>query len=428
MNITEKHNLYLNKFKKIYFISPEIKWDQVLYLEIFRAFDCNLKHVMKDFLFNFFFDMPEFFFHINQEDILFLVTKYYRSDHDLYWKRIRSLFSHSDEIFYEAKISLGKLLSQISLKHFFYKIKLFYKIWGKLESIDSKKHKMYFSNQIMKCYLCKEKLSRSNHSPKVVISFFDAAMFENFIIQYLKTKGTVSITNQHGQPVYRGHHLDHYNQSQILNFTSDYFIAKGLFTKEQFIKAGVDSERIKVLGGFEGDTPIRKTKKHHIIGIFLDCIEFDFALESNKMLIDIAEQFSKETGYQYFIKVHPTDSCENYKNYVSKNCIEIINKEKSITELIDSMAFGLLHASAIYVDIILREKKAYKLISQQEFPLVENPEDLIQGIEDLKIKYHLWKNKSNNEKSEYYQNLKKRYVWSHQFKERYIDFVETFIK
>lgn len=424
MNETELHNYYLKKCAELQIKQlKEIRLDKVFYIELLNV----IKYTQKNSIVNLVKRLvktlgfkPDIEFHIQGKGLLCLTVKYNRTDHDIYWERIKKLFDDRDEIILYSKVH--KTCFRKILKNIFVYIGLY----KKFDFIDVKHSRIYLTCCLLECVLYKELLDTLKVSPKVVISFFDSEMLGNLTIQYLRKKGTVSVTNQHGQPVYRGYDIDHLSQSQILNLTADYFVAKGQFTKKQFIKAGFEGDRIKVLGGFGAGQIKKIPNTQSIMGVFLDCPYLSFANQSNKRLIETANRLCDEMGYKYFVKTHPTDKKDRYYGLINDDyCIEVIDKGVSLEKLIASMELGLLHASAVYVDIIINGCKAYKLESEESYPLVESREDRFKTYNELLEKLAQWKDKNDNQKKEYLLEQKKRYVWDDGFENRYRDFIQT---
>lgn len=422
MNETELHNYLLKRCVELSIRELEgIQLDKVLYVELLNVmkgrsrtlFRSLIKMLVKTIGFT-----PDVDFRIQGNSLLCLTTIYGRNDHDKYWERTKELFKDKDDIFLNTR--RYKICPSMILKNIYTYIELY----KKTDFINTKYGRHYLACCLLKCLLYIEKLRTLESTPKVVMSFFDSGMLENLTIQYLRQKGAICVTNQHGQPVFRGHDIDHLNQSQILNLTADYFVAKGEFTRIQFVKAGFECDRIRALGGFGMGDLKRQQTMQKVVGIFLDCPSYHFAAQSNKRLIEIGERICKEKDYKYFIKIHPSDTKEQYYCLTKQDyCTGIVNREASLEELIASMEFGLLHASSIYVDIILNGRKAYKLESEEIFPLVESEDDKFKTSEDLLQKYVRWERMGDSEKKRYLSELKKRYVWEEGFEDRYRNFI-----
>lgn len=401
---------------------------RLLYLENIYVFNSTFLSIIKRMIKLFFFDCPELYFDVHGKKLLIIDTRYHRPDHDSYWERYIGLFNDFDRIIHDDTYSKKTILKKFRPCSFFRKYVTYKKIYGELFAYKNKSHRKYFSIVLTNICEYKRKIKKMRINPKVVLLFFDANIFENYMVQELRKKGTVSITNQHGQPVFRGIDIDMLNQSQIFNFTSDFFVAKGEFAREQFIKAGVKDSRIRVLGGFEVGKTIQTLSDERLFGVYLDTPGYDFAKTSNAKILQLAQNISEKLNMQYFVKVHPSDDPKNYESYINfKNCQKFVKNEVPLVDLVDSMQFGILHVSSVYVDIVLRNRKAFKMMSDEPFPLVERELDRFSSMEELIDKYSLWCSKSEEEKTEYFDSLRKRYLWSEGFEERIKNFVNSFL-
>lgn len=344
---------------------------------------------------------------ITNSDLLLFSVVYHRQDHDDYWEKFKLLFSKYNSVQVDF---LAHKSSKINLKRFGSRIVTFRRLSKELFCINEIKNRLYLASRLLEIIEFKQKLDKLKIQPKVVVCFFDGELYSNFAVQYYKNIGAITVTNQHGQPLFRSWFNDRLNQSQILNFHCDYFIAKGKFTKRQFVNADIEEKHIVVLGGLnENSSCDRNFQEIKTFGLFLDCPLLPFASESNIKLIETAEEISEKTGYYYLIKLHPYDKKDNYMKYQNLHCKTIYHTERRLTDIFSEIDFGVLHASAIYIDLISSWKKAYKYESDIYFPITENEQDLFASPDELTNKMKLWKDKSIAEKIEFLSDEQKYY-------------------
>lgn len=423
----KKHLIYLNLLKSVRLDSfPAIDLSKALYLDSLYVLDLGWLKILKALIRNCFFDIPELEIKIKGNALLMLTTIHARNDHDSYWNSIKALFPAKDEIIINDRFTIREYLENISLKGIINRIKSYRKAYRALKVIENKAHRSYLASKAVRCEKYINAVQDLVRNTKVVIAFCDTYLFENVLIQLMQSKGAVCITNQHGQPVFLGWDKDHLNQSQILNFSSDYFIAKGSYSKRQFVKAGFDETRIIALGSM--NKAAYKLCAHHpqnLFGVFTDCILYEFADDTNRKLIEMAEAISEQLNMSYFIKVHPSDTSAGFHRFVSHRCIDIYKDEYTNEELFEKIEFGMISASAIYLDMLYANVKCYQLRTEITFPIVESQTDIFDSIEQFTDKFFAWKQLSVVEKELYFAEQQREYGSCEDTGEKIQDFVKS---
>lgn len=426
---SKKHSEYLRLLKSIRIdFLPGIDLSKALYLDSFYVFDINLLKVTKTMIRSLLFKTPELDIRISNSPVLMLTTIYGRNDHDSYWDSIKELFPVKDEIILNSKITVTQYLENISFRRMFGRIRDFVSAYRTLNFTENKLHRSYLAAKIITCKKYIDEVKNRIKGTKVVITFCDTFLFENTMIQFLHNQGTVCITNQHGQPIFRGWDIDHLNQSQIFNFSSDYYIAKGNYSKRQFVKAGFDEKKIVVLGSMnKAICKVHSNIFSNLFGVFTDCALYDFASLTNSKLIRMAEEISEKINMPYFIKIHPSDKLENYNGIVSNRCVGVYKDEYSNDELFAQIEFGLMSASAIYLDMLYVSVKCYQMKTEIEFPLVESMDDIFETCDQFMDKFYAWRKLPKSEKEMYFAEQQKEYGLCKNTDQRILDFIESFL-
>lgn len=423
----KEHLTYLNLLRSVRLDSiPAIDLSKALYLDSLYVLDLSWLKIIKALIRNCFFNIPELDIKIKGNSILMLTTIHARNDHDPYWNSIKALFPAYDEIIINDRFTIREYLEKISFRGITDRIKRYRKAYSALKVIEKKGHRSYLASKAVRCEKYINAVQDLVRNVKIVIAFCDTYLFENVMIQMMQSKGAVCITNQHGQPVFLGWDKDHLNQSQILNFSSDYFIAKGSFSKTQFVKAGFDEKKIIVLGSMNKSA--YKPCIHHpqnLFGVFTDCILYDFADDTNRKLIEMAEAISGQLDMSYFIKVHPSDTSSAFHRFVSHRCIGIYKDEYTNEELFGKIEFGMISASAIYLDMLYANVKCYQLQTEISFPIVEPQADIFESREQFIDKYFSWKRLPIAEKEQYFAKQQREYGFCENTGQKIQDFVKS---
>lgn len=385
-----------------------IRLDKVLFDECIYAQRTSTGNSVKKALFSIFEMNSTCYFKRKKSDLLLLTRDFHRNDHNLYWSEIKSLFDNYNEIcidYLEGK----QRLKYINLLNIFKNVRTYTRFYLLLKCIENKVHRCYLSSVLTDVYIFKEKYLDKITPPKVVMTFFDVDPLESFSMQYFANKGSVTITNQHGYPIYRPNSNDLLNQSQIINLSSNYYLSKGEFTQKQFMAAGFDEGRIKIVGSLQDKKMYINNGKNRF-AVFLDTPALEFGFDANKKMIQLASEVSNAMHYSFIVKMHPVDkNRELYERLLDGSLGRVAPQGTRNDEIYREIDFAIIHASSIYIDIIMEGLKMYKLEIGYDFPLVESQDDIICSVGELVNNYKAWLKKSLNQRAEYITSLQNYY-------------------
>ena len=346
---------------------------------------------------------------IRHRRILTFYTKNYRIDHDGYWDMICADVGEHDDI---RILSRGNYLKRFAPFLLLRKLGWYRIAYEDLDCIENSLHRMYLAVCLVSRKWTLDEIEKLELNPKACMCYFDSSRDENVVMQYFKKQGAVTITNQHGQSVFESFEYDRLNQSQLLNFKCDYFLAKGEKQREQLIAAGVDGEKVRLIG-IVGDTGselhhTRSDNNNVVIGVYLDCPTFSFAEKTNFEMISIVQKASEEGGYKYFLKPHPADVKERYLEILDGNCIGIFGKEDKLRDTFDKASIAVISASATYVDACFYGIRCLKYDSEISYPIAF-AEDCFSDTKELKDKTDSWIRTDQENKRKYLENIIKIY-------------------
>lgn len=357
----------------------------------------------------------------NSEIPLFITYDYHRLDHNQYWNNFKSLFTKFDEI----KINEGSV-SLKSLAKIFKSLKIYYNIKKQLGNDISNKDKRILACYLTDIYFLDCYINSKTIENNAAFIFFDGNRIENLVVQNLRNRGIKVATMQHGQPVFHGFDRDRINQTMILNFSSDYIMVTGEYSKKQFMLGDIPEDKIFVGGSLRKMKAIKEVKGYDF-AIFLDCPTNPNVVRDNKELIECAEALSEKLHSKYTVKCHPQDDPENYKSYIINNGA-FLSKSGSISDALNNKAFAILHASGVYLDIISNGTKAFCYVNDTNFPLVEDGLDSFATTEELIEKNKMWNDYSSDKKCKYMESLIKYYLYPEGVEQRYKKFVDELTK
>ena len=346
---------------------------------------------------------------------------YRRQDHGAYWQRLCTIISDYDELYIRED---GFNIKHIQgIKSIISNLKTFLIIKRRLKHIKSNKIRSYLASDLTELERANEVINNIPIKNRMAFIFFDGGRLENLVVQNLRNKGIVVVTLQHGQPVFHGADCDRINQTMILNFSSDYVVVTGEFSKEQFMLGGVPEEKIFIGGSLRKVKPLQDMSNNAFV-VFLDCPTYPNAVRDNYEIIEIAEAISDRIKTSYLIKCHPQDDPQKYKDLTLKNG-KFAPLKITIPEILEGRGFGILHASGVYLDIISEGIKAFCYVNDTFFPLVREELDLFHTTDELYDRVQQWKAYELNQKRDYLNKLTKYYLHPENADKRYLEFART---
>ena len=379
----------------------------------------SVRYIVKKLISNTFY----FNSNIKKSKLLLITYDYKRKDHTDAWNVIKNLFGMYDEICVGEESFCKKQLC--SFKRIFTSLKRWIIYVNRLKTVGLLKERGILAASLVELQRAREKIVSLSIEKQVVLIFFDGGSLENLMIQELKLRGCITITMQHGQPVFHGLNTDRINQTMILNFTSHYIIVTGDYSKKQFLLGGLKETQIKVLGSLKKMKSYKETKTRKFT-IFLDCPTYINAYNDNCFMIEIAQRIAEKMNMQYMVKLHPQDTMSRYMHLTLKRGY-IIEISSTMEEALNQAEFCILHASGVYLDILSYGKKSFCLKTAINFPLVERELDLFEDINELKSKISIWNSTSNGEKEQYINELVDYYLKPQNALEKHKLFIEKLI-
>lgn len=407
-NIDLYHEDILKRLRDIViFDFKEYRVDKLLYNQISFALTREKSYLILTIIASIFFDRETVDVINPNSDLLLYSEIFNRNDHDSYWEDIKNIFE--DKCSYNiTNLCKKNILNCFKPFKILKKIKRLRLYANEISFIDSTIIRFYLSAQLVWLFEFDTKLKMSQISPKVAMCFCDADFHEVLMVQWLNSQGVITITNQHGQPLIRNIKMDRLNQSQILNSNSRYFFAKGVFTKEQFLKIEPLCDGVKVVGDIQKKNGFvyNNRKKKNRFCVFLDCPIYPFSDKTNLNLLKLANLISKKEGIGFFVKIHPSDNKKKYYGKLGTGIL--VDKDISLNSVFEMIDFGLFSASAIYIDMIANSVKPYQFC-EENFPITEFDEDIVETPKDFFLKQASWDEKDDYEKESLFRERYKRY-------------------
>lgn len=365
-------------------------------------------------------------FHINyvnkENKVVTLSYDYGRKDHNESWNKFQNIIDKHNTIdllqikkfhFSELK-KIGEIIKSIGLAYKYYK---------RLKHIPKFIYRLYFSADIIPLIEIYSKVLTFENTEGIFFCYFDGGYFESAIVQALKRKGIITITLQHGQPVFHGLNCDYINQAVILNFCSDYIIVPGEFAKKQFLRGNIPEQKIVVLGSLR-ERRIQEVKPNNNFLVLLDGPTMPNARQKNITIISMAEELAEKRNMQYIIKPHPFDNSKEYE-LVQHSKGTIAQEACTIKEVCNGCSFAIIHASGVMIDLVALGIKTFCMVDDFYFPIADRELDIFEGKEDLFLKVQKWLLMNSSEQIKYLTTEQQYYLGSERFGKLYQEFIKN---
>jgi hypothetical protein len=290
---------------------------------------------------------------------------YKRKDYNDIVTKFKSALPNYDEVFIKRNFNVSKMFKRLILLFKFYNLvskekdlSVFWLEKIKLAALLTKYNDI--NGQLLKV------IDFSNY--KILTTFCDIRGISNLLAQICNNKEIVTVTLQHGQYRYLKEGKETPDIEVYKNFISDYLLCWGQATVDEFLKAGIERERLLKVGALKqfslNSTKINIVKREKGRKVFGVILNGETYKQSNDELLNIAEEFAQAMDFHYVIRLHPKNKISNYKKYMKSHRIKkILSKVegKDYYELVD---FSLLHMTGVYVELLAHRKPFFILNDQ----------------------------------------------------------------
>lgn len=374
---------YKNKLNQIKIEGYDnIKFGDVISIDLWQLKSLRMKHILKRLIKYFFLETEC----INQsnddyERIIF-ISATDRKDYMNLVANIGSILDNCNIITIEKlkkikKFRFNSTKRIISIYNELCKMKLGNKLYIALRINEHIEFIDRFTNEV------------DINNSKLIITFCDAHQYDNIVVQKCNHIGKKTLTLQHGQYIYQKENQN-LHVLPYENFISDYMLVWGKATVDELIKNDISQQRLLVTGCpkfINNEDNILKEKiNNEVFGILLNNEQ---QRQSNYKLIELANKISNITGKKYIIKMHPSNNIEDYNLVIDKLCvIEILDKNKSISEYAHMVEFSIVHTSSVYVELNCMNSPVFRYKDEDYLSMYDCDKDEFSSIEEFLEKYN----------------------------------------
>lgn len=233
-----------------------------------------------------------------------------------------------------------------------------------------------------------ETIKKQNIIPKNLLVYCDVMPVDCFIVQKYKKRNCQIVTFQHGTfPIEK-------NAWPYVKSKSDFFLADSEASCDDARKVGYNGKIIAVGSPFQFQkkpVEIVGPYKTDSIGIIMNSISLP--VEDNIEMIRVVQDYCRENNKLLYIKYHPADKMEKYKNIVDSKVVkgQYFN-ELSMDEFINMADIMIASASTaikttlscnIPTLLFVRKGYDYKIYQKTDELKFENEKQLEEKVEKI---------------------------------------------
>lgn len=381
-----------------------------------RAYDPSLKNTIKEYIrlcsYQFVFSLCE-----SDNSKMIFVYSYRgkgRSDFD-------SIFDTAEGFATNAGIShdVYNGIYKFSLKNVFKIIKPF-PLWVKFRR-QNVKYPFYASILVAQFLEFRKVFEKvlNTHSYKACVTFCDAHGVENMFTQMANAKGIKTATLQHGQYRILPKDNEVADVEAYENFISNYLLAWGEMTQEEFSSVGIDSGRIIPVGAIKGFSKNEKINEHRKQGVFGVVLCGNVYEKTNLNMISLANEIAHTYGMKYILRMHPKNDENYYVGKCDKECLEKAIKKIENYEYAEMVDFSILHMTGVFVELLSINSPMFIFSDENMADLFKIDNATFTSFKEFEIVYGEFLNHEDEFKSKQYAlyrkfnrtgNLEEQYV------------------
>jgi len=309
----------------------------------------------------------------------FIISKNFdsdkRKDYDFIYKKLKDTLIDFNEIIFIKRFKPFYLLLNIKNTIIYYKknksTDILFSERVKISLLEN-----YFNNLLIK-------LHSFSFNSKVYISFCDSYLEENLAAQFFNYNGTLTATLQHGQYRLNNKGYESTDSESYLNLVSDYIFVWGIKTKHEFLKAGVNPEKIIVTGALKPFTQNNKIINHKTIKSFIVFLNGESHVESNYKMILLANEFAELYDFTYVIRPHPMNPLKKYLKKTNYKFNGLVYKEDQTF----NNDFAIVHSSGIFLELMSKNFPFFHLLDDYLDSIFRNDYNNFSNITELKCLY-----------------------------------------
>ena len=370
-NIKKNKNLILNN----------INYGRVIAT---RFYDNSCKNMLKEFIRLIFFDYEiKYIFHDSKILSIYSYRNKNRKDYDDIVDGFRNILDYQcDTLEFIYKLSLKECILKIK-----YLVKYIFKLYNQIEN-------PIFTSIILSQFLRFESvLLKTIHWNKYMlcVTFCDAHGIENLTTQIASNKKIITATLQHGQYRVLKPETENADVESYENFISDYLFAWGEMTKKEFLKAGLDQNRIITVGAiksFSNNTCLQFQKTKNVFGVVLDG---NIYKESNIQMIHYANLLANKFDLKYIVRLHPKNNWKDYSKYCDSNKLHSVLTKVENYNYANKIDFSLVHMTGVFVELLSINSAIFLMEDEyleELFKVEGSTFSNINELEELYIKYN----------------------------------------
>ena len=226
---------------------------------------------------------------------------------------------------------------------------------------------------------------------EIFCSFCSNLNYEAILDYYFQKQNIPTYTLQHGLWfIYDKYPID---LVAYENLVANKLLCWGKYTKDEFLKFGIDNSRLLVTG-YPRETIMLKPKETKKVKILVLFARVQYH-KNNLFIIDILKKLQSTSDLEIEFKLHPSLDYNVYELIAEESGFKMANN-RTIKELMDTnnYTFSIVYNSTAYYDSYLNNCISFRLKDDEADNSIDVWDDSFSNISELEknIKYFMPKN------------------------------------
>lgn len=261
---------------------------------------------------------------------------------------------------------------------------------------------------------------------KLIVSFCDSHPEDNLFTQFIKNKGVITCTLQHGQYRILNENKLNADAEAYKNFISDCLLAWGKATQDEFSLYGINPKRVVPVGALKRFSFINRQIQHIMTGVFGVVLSGDTYTKSNIDMIIAANKIAEIYNMKYFVRFHPRNNIDLYLKYINKSYLKEFSNNVSNEQYVAKVDFSIIHMTGVFVELL--GLNSILFVYKDEFleKIFEIKNFVFKNIDDFNRAY-LYYIKNKSESYDYQYKIYKYFNNSNNIEENYKEVIMKYL-
>ena len=311
---------------------------------------------------------------------------FYRKDHKKTFHDFVSNFQNCDFVIAEKANKIKKhpfRLVKFVLLMFVWIIQLL--LFG-----HSLRESLVYLPFLMTCVEIKHIVTKiKKYQYKFIVTYYDVAPDQNCFTQFFKKYSIPTMTLQHGMFEKKKNPKSVFDVGiEYTSCISDYYLAWNQYTKDKAVEAGMNEDKVVVLGipkySTKSKPSLKSSEKKNLFGVMLNSPGFN---QNNLKVLETANEIYERTGIHFVLRYHPDLPHNCFESQCGEGYAGILSNTESIEEYTRHVDFTIISNSSVLIDLLFLQHPTFRLIISNDDAYASITNNSFCNIDDFVLIY-----------------------------------------